>query len=702
LCVNFDSNTLMYKQYTLVAALFLAGGLLSPNTAFGQGKVTFNRDIAPLVFSRCAQCHHPEGSAPFSLLTYQAARQHATQMAVVTKNRLMPPWNAESSYGPFVGLHPLRDDEIDLIRQWVQAGAPEGRSKDLPAAPHWAAGWQLGQPDLVVTFPEAYTLPADGPDISRVFVLPLPVDRVRFVQGVEFRPGNPRVHHANIRIDATPASRRLDEQDPAPGYDGIILRSAVYPDGHFLGWTPGQAAPLLPKGLAWRLAPNSDLVVQMHMVPSGRPEAIQPSIGLYFTDDPPERTPVMLRLSNQTIDIPAGEKSYTVTDTYTLPVDVEVQAVQPHAHYLLHEVTGTATLPDGTSKTLIYIKDWDLRWQHVYRYETPFALPKGSTVSMRYTYDNSAGNPRSPTQPPAHVVWGQQSKEEMGDLWIQVLTKSPQERETLDVAFHAKWMATDIVGYEQLLKRNPANAALQDDCAVLYLELNRPAEAVPHFEASMKLNPASAAAHFNYGTTLMAVGRLDDAIGQFQRALQLRPEYALAHNNLGIAVLRLGHVDEALGHFRDAARVDPSNREPHANLASVLRSRRDFKEAIVEYREAVRLSPDRVTTLAGLASLLATAPDATLRNPADAVRLAARPISRRGAMPPRSMCLRRPTQPREISSAPLPSLTKRWRWRHRSKSPPASGRELICTGRANRMSRDKKRPLMASYARDKE
>jgi Flp pilus assembly protein TadD len=360
----------------------------------------------------------------------------------------------------------------------------------------------------------------------------------------------------------------------------------------------------------------------MHMVPSGKPETIQPFIGLYFADDPPERVPVMLRLSNQTIDIPAGEKNYTVTDSYTLPVDVDVQAVQPHAHYLLHEVTGTATLPDGTTSTLIYIKDWDLRWQHVYRYETPFALPKGSTVSMRYTYDNSADNPRNQALPPTHVVWGQQSKEEMGDLWIQVLTRSPQDRETLDTAFHLKWMATDLVGYEQLLKRNPTNAPLHDDTGVLYLELNRPAEAVPHFAASMKLRPASAAAHFNYGTTLMAAGRIDEAISQFQQALQLRPDYALAHNNLGIAVLRLGQVDEALSHFRDAARFDPSNREPHANLASVLRARGDFKDAIVEYREAVRLSPDWVTALAGLASLLASAPDAALRNAADAVRLA--------------------------------------------------------------------------------
>ena len=237
-------------------------------------------------------------------------------------------------------------------------------------------GWQLGTPDLVVTLPEPYILASDGPDISRVFVLPLPVDRMRYVRGIEFRAGNPRIHHANIRVDATPASRQLDQQDPAPGYDGIIVRSAVYPDGHFLGWTPGQAAPLLPKGLAWNLAPMSDLVLQLHLVPSGKPESIQPSIGFYFTDDVPQERPVMMRLSNQRIDIPAGDANYIVEDTFVLPVDVDVLAVQPHAHYLARAVTGIATLPDGSRRTLITISDWDLRWQHVYRYRTPCRCPR--------------------------------------------------------------------------------------------------------------------------------------------------------------------------------------------------------------------------------------------------------------------------------------------------------------------------------------
>lgn len=452
----------------------------------------------------------------------------------------------------------------------------------------------------------------------------LPVERQRYVRGIEFRANSPRIHHANIRVDATPASRELDDQDAAPGYDGIIVRSAVYPDGHFLGWTPGQAAPLLPPGLSWTLAPRSDLVVQLHLVPSGKPELIQPTIGLYFTEDPPARTPVMLRLSNQHIDIPAGDDTYIATDSFVLPVDVEVLAVQPHAHHLAREVTGLAALPDGTFRTLISISDWDLRWQHVYRYQSPVGLPKGTTVSLRYRYDNSAANPRNPTHPPVRVPWGQQSREEMGDLWLQVITKTPEERQLLDQTFRAKWMATDVVGLEALIRRDPARVSLRDDIASLYMELNRPGDAARHFEAALTLKPQSAAAHFNYGTALVEAGRHEDAIAQYTRALALRPQYGIAHNNLGTALLQLGRVQPALASFREAARIDPNLADAHLNVGLISRALGDFPEAISRFRRAIELNPGWVTAISSLASLLAAAPEASIRNPVEAVRQADR------------------------------------------------------------------------------
>jgi tetratricopeptide (TPR) repeat protein len=585
--------------------------------------VTFARDVAPIIFDRCGICHHPNGSAPFSLLTYPAARQRATQIAQVTKSRLMPPWKSEPAYGEFIGHRPLTDAEIGVIQQWLADGAPEGDPRDLPPPPQWTEGWQLGKPDLVVALSQPYVLPADGTDISRVFVLPLPVDSMRYVRGFEFRPGNQRVvHHANIRIDRTPASRQLDDQDRAPGYEGLLAHSAVYPDGHFLGWTPGQVAPLLPKGLAWRLAPGTDLVVEMHMKPSGKTEVVEPSIALYFGSDPPERTPAMVRLGRQNIDIAAGEKDYAITDSFVLPVDVEVQAVQPHAHYRAREVKGVATLPDGTTKWLIYIKDWDFRWQHVYRYVTPFALPKGTTLALQYTFDNSAGNPRNPQQPPRRVSWGQWSIDEMGDLWIQVLTRDDRDLQILNAAYRPKAIAEDIVGYESMIRQDPSRIQLHDDVGLLYMNLGRAEEATAHFGTSVRLKPESAAAHFNFGTALTVAGRLDEAIEQYQRALQIKPDYGLAHNNLGNVLLRRENPGEALHHFREALRLDPSNAEAHYNVGSVLRSRGDLAEAAGQFRQAVQLKPDWIPAVASIAWLLATAPDAALRDANQAILFA--------------------------------------------------------------------------------
>jgi tetratricopeptide (TPR) repeat protein len=608
----------MYKQVARLLPVVLA--VVTP--AFGQ--VTFSKDIAPVVFTKCAPCHQQDGSAPFSLATYEAARPRAMQMARATRTREMPPWKAAPGPHKFIGLDPLSDDEIALFQRWVAEGAREGDRRDLPPSPVPRGGWQLGSPDLIVMLPVAYELAGLGQDVSRVFVVPLPVDRVRHVRGIEFRPNSARIHHANIRIDATGASRVLDDQDPSPGYDGIILRSAVYPDGHFLGWTPGQVAAMLPKGLAWNLAPGSDLVIQLHLVPGGTPERVQPSIALYFTDDPPEQTPVMMRLSNQDIDIPAGDPEYHVVDSFVLPTDVNLLAVQPHAHYLAREVKGVATLPDGAVRTLIDIPDWDLHWQHVYRYETPVPLPRGTTVSMRYRYDNSSGNRRNPVVPPVRVHWGQQSREEMGDLWLQVITDNPRDRDMLDRTFRAKWMATDVIGLESLIAREPGRAHLRNDIAVLYMELNRPAEAAAHFKAVLTTEPGSAAAHFNYGTALAASGMLDEAVAEYQRALQLRPEYAVAYNNLGSALLQLGRPKEALSSFRQAAALDGSLGEAHLNVGLIARATGDFREAADRFRRAMDSNPDWVTAIASLASVLAATPDAAVRNPVEAVRLAER------------------------------------------------------------------------------
>src|SRR5205814_2167291 len=371
------------------------------------------------------------------------ARRRATLIARATRDRYMPPWKPQA--GDFAGERRLTDAQIAALGRWAAEGAREGDPADAPPAPRFASDWQAGTPDLVVTLP-AYVLPADGRDVFRNFVVAVPVEHSRFVRGLEFRPASGAVHHANIRIDPTPASRQLDDADPQPGYEGTILHSADYPDGHFLGWTPGQAPPLAQEDMAWRLEAGSDLVVQLHMRPTGKAERVQPSIGLYFTPHAPSRAPSIVRLGRQNIDIPAGAREHRVTDSFTLPVDAEVRAVQPHAHYRARTMRADATLPSGARRPLITIASWDFNWQDRYRYASPFWLPAGTRIDMEYVFDNSDANPRNPDRPPERESWGWRSSDEMADVWLQVMTRSEDGRPRLATASRRNTAPEDASG----------------------------------------------------------------------------------------------------------------------------------------------------------------------------------------------------------------------------------------------------------------
>ena len=502
----------------------------------------------------------------------------------------MPPWKVSPGVGHFVGQRLLSDREIATIDQWARNNAPEGNPSDLPPLPKHADGWLLGKPDLIVRPEATFTLPAQQTDAFRIFAIRVPVTKRTYVTGIEFHPGNARVvHHANIRIDRTSATRRLDDADPLPGYDGLMPRSAEYPEGHFLGWTPGQIAPLVPPELAWTLEPGSDLVVQLHMQPSGAVEQVLPEIGFYVTDRAPQRTPTILRLGSQGIDIPPGEAGYVIRDSYVLPVDVQLLAIQPHAHYRAKQIKGTAALPDGTSRVVMHIADWDFRWQHVYREITPIPLPKGTRLSMEYTYDNSASNARNPEQPPARVFWGQRSKDEMGDLWFQLLASNAADRMRLAAEINVKMTGEDIVGYETMLKVTPNDPELHDDVALLYLGMGFAANAVRHFQASAVLKPESAAAHFNLGTAQAQAGRFDDAIRSLREALARRPDYALAHGNLGRVLLVKGEHGEALKQFQEAVRLEPNNPQNLLGLSEALAVRGAYDQALEAIEWAMKL-----------------------------------------------------------------------------------------------------------------
>ncbi len=596
--------------------------------------ITFNRDIAPLVFEHCATCHRPGTAAPFSLLTYRDARPWARAIKQATLSRSMPPWKPAPGYGgPFIGDRRLSDAQIALIARWVDAGAPAGDPAHLPPLPEGLGAWRLGEPDLVIEMPEPFLLQADGDDVFRKFAIPIPIEETRFVEGLEFQPAvrgagstwvsNPRViHHANMRLDPTPASRTLDARDPAPGFDDVTPFDAQFPFGHLLGWTPGQDRPLVAEGMAWRLDAGTDMLLELHLMPSGQPEVVQSRIGFHFTDEPPTKIPFTIRLGKQDLDIPPGATDYRSRDAYVLPVDVEVHGIHPHAHYLAQEVRALATLPDGTRRWLLYIRDWDASWQDYYFYAEPFLLPRGTELTMEFRFDNSAGNRRNPHFPPRRVTWGPRSSNTMGDLSIQVLARSDSDREILAADRRPLEMAEDIVGFETVLDAEPGKVTVHDDVARLYLLFGEVAKALAHFRESARLEPDSPAAQYNVGTTLLRMGELDEAVARFERALRLDPEYAPVHNNLGAALRSQGRLDAATRRFRQAVRARPDDEDALYNLASTLTLRGEFTEAIALYRRVLALLPDSPEPFAELAWLLATHPDPTPRDVQEAVSLA--------------------------------------------------------------------------------
>ena len=504
-----------------------------------QSQVTFTRDVAPILFSACASCHRPEGVAPFPLLTYDDSRKHAAAIVAATRDRVMPPWKPEPGYGEFLDERRLTREQIATLQRWFDGGLVEGDPALLPRPPTWTGQWQLGTPDLVIeTAP--YTLRASGDDVYRNFVLPIETSTTRYIRAWEFLPGSSAVHHATMQFDPTRSSRHLDEQDPEPGYEGLVPHSAMSPDGYFLGWLPGLASNAAPRGMSWPLPTGADLILMMHLKPAGRTETIHARLGLYFSDAPPRLQPTLIRMTRQHMDIPPGERRYLVTDTFVLDVDADLYTIQPHAHLLAKEIKSYATLPDGTRKWLIYIRDWDFNWQGVFRYAHPEFLPAGTTITFEFVYDNSEANRHNPHHPPRRVTYGQHTTDEMAELWLQVVTRNPADRARLVRAARERVVREEIVGVEKRLESDPDNAALHDDVAMLHAEAGHLDRTSDHFAQTVRVRPESAAAQYNLGNALFRQGRRAEAVEHMKRALALDPDYALAHDGLGVALYRRG------------------------------------------------------------------------------------------------------------------------------------------------------------------
>ena len=622
-----------------VALLAACGpGSLGRSASGGATSVpTYAHDVAPILYAKCASCHRTGELAPFPLLSYEDAARWSESIALETKARVMPPWLPSPNTPEFHGVRRLTDAEIDTLQRWHKGGAPMGDATGAPVAPTFTADWQLGKPDVVATMAAPYVLPSGARDITRNVVFRVPITSTKYVRAVEFRTSGAPIHHAVIRVDPTSSSRHRDGEDGHAGFEGMASPEVQDPDGHFIGWTPGRGPILSPDGLAWRIERGSDLVVELHLVPGKKPANVQPSVALFFTDMAPARTPVFVKMGSKAIAIPAGDKNYVVTDTYELPVDVELLSLYPHAHFLGKEMFVTAVTPGGPVTTLLNIEKWNFRWQQDYRYTTPVKLPRGTRLRMRYTFDNSASNPANLNVPPKPVYFGPRSSDEMASLGLQMLTPTRADGRMLERVFAEREALSYVEAGQAQVTRDPNNAEAQALLGGSYVDvgrfadaiaplaaavrldpgyasahnylggalvsLGRVAEGLPHLQRAVALSPRDERYHVNLGNGLNTTGRRAEAAAEFERALVLNPDFGAAHANLGQMLFLAGRLNEALPHIARAAELAPESAAAHSDLGGVLAALGRKAEAIAHLKRTLELQPDYAPAKQNLARL---------------------------------------------------------------------------------------------------
>jgi tetratricopeptide (TPR) repeat protein len=493
--------------------------------------------------------------------------------------------------------------EIDLLSEWVAAGALQGDPQDLPTPPKFISGWQLGRPDLVLESP-TFDLPAAGPDRFRNFVLSVPIDRTRWIRAVELRPQNPRVtHHARLGIDTTLESVRRDAADSQTGYEGMAWGQD--PKGQLITWTPGLSADTGAAGAAWKLAPDTKLVLHMHLQPSGKDESVQFRVGLYYADEPPTIQPMILRIGSRNIDVPANAANHVVTDVYTLPIDVVLQSIFPHAHKLCQEIVVEAALPNAAPQTLIAIRQFDEKWHDKYRLAEPLRLPQGTQLRTKFVYDNSAANVRNPHQPPQRVVYGSNADDEMSDVFLQVTPADPAQYAVLEEHQKEAELRSKIVGYTKTLELHPADAWSVEGLASCHIANHEPKQAIALLERERQLLADSPQAAVIAGMAHLAAGESPEAEAMLRQSLQKDDQLPIAWVGLGQSLAAQNKAKPAEEALRRAALLAPHLTVARLDLIDLLVSQERLDEAAAEAQQAIDVAPDEHLPLLKLAEICA-------------------------------------------------------------------------------------------------
>ncbi|HSB11104.1 MAG TPA: thiol-disulfide isomerase [Blastocatellia bacterium] len=394
--------------------------LVAAVSANGPSKTsaTFTRDVAPILFNKCIECHRAGEIAPMSLLSYQEVRPWAKSIRQRVVERSMPPWSADPHYGKFSNDPSLSQKEIDTIVSWVDAGAPKGDDLDMPPTPKFVQGWTIGKPDVVLSMQEEYAVPADGTIPYLYFTIPTGFKEDKWIQAMEIKPGNRGVVHHVIAFT----------QDPGTGRRGGGGGEAQQGRGQLGGITPNKTGVTFAPGTARLIKAGSNIVFQMHYTTNGEATRDRTSIGLVFAKEPPTKTVVTGNAMNTRFVIPAGEANHEVKSSTTFKEDVHITSFMPHMHFRGKDFVYTAVYPDGRSEILLQVPKYDFNWQLTYVLEKPIALPKGSRLDCVAHFDNSTKNKFNP-DPTKEVRWGDQTWEEMMIGWF-AYTRDSEQRET--------------------------------------------------------------------------------------------------------------------------------------------------------------------------------------------------------------------------------------------------------------------------------
>jgi hypothetical protein len=393
-----------------VAAAFvvLCGGAAIASAA--DGVPTFSKDVAPIFYKNCAECHRPTMFAPMSLMSYEEARPWLRSIKQRVTARTMPPWGSDQPHGIFKNDPRLTDDEVNTIVAWIDGGAPKGDDKDLPTRPQFAEGWTIGKPDQIFRMTEDYKIPATGTIEYQYLRIPVNLPEDRWMQAIEIKPGaRSHVHH--VIAYTQPAGEEV-----RPG-------GALGPT-NIGGVTPNKPGVVFPPGVARLIRGHQDIILQMHYTTNGTEAVDRTEIGIIFAKEPPKKIAAGGMALNPRFVIPAGDGNAEVKAVQNINQDTVLTTLTPHMHVRGKDMTYIAHYPDGTSETLLSVPRYDFNWQITYELAQPKVLPKGTKVEVIAHYDNSPANKYNP-DPTKDVRWGDQTWEEMMiGFWGTVVTPS--------------------------------------------------------------------------------------------------------------------------------------------------------------------------------------------------------------------------------------------------------------------------------------